>query len=567
MATRFVTTKIALEGEKEYKDSVKRINDTLSELRSEEKLLSEQFKGQANSLEALRAEQKNLSAQYTEVTQKIDLAKAQLDKYNAGLDECRDAMDAARSAIESSGSSVEALQHSTSDLSDEQERLLKDYLQAESSMKKMESGVHSMTLQYNNARAEQLKLSSSMEEYSRYVAEAETSTDGLASSIDEYGKKVGDANEETSLFGEILGGNLLSDAISKGVSAVIGLFQEAIDKGTEYSRSMATLTAAGESAGYTASQTEEAYGRMYTVIGDEESSMTAVNYLQRLGLEQNELLKITDMLSGAYIKFNGDLNLPGLAEAMVQLKNTGEVTGELQKVLEQSGIDVNEFKDGIALTADGMQRLNSFLTVLSYQTAGVTESFRNANPEIIEMNETQLRLNQAMADFAEQAAPVLTFLTELATALLWCANQAWELISSLFQLDNTKASPEVSLTDVSTDTHNRNRRRGSRDGSHASGLAYVPFDGYLAELHEGERVLTAQQNAELSAYRASAAFLSVPSTPAPSPAAVQSAARRENVTIDVTLELDGQTLARKQYPLMQAEGRRRGTPLAGKEGT
>lgn len=39
------------------------------------------------------------------------------------------------------------------------------------------------------------------------------------------------------------------------------------------------------------------------------------------------------------------------------------------------------------------------------------------------------------------------------------------------------------------------------------------------------------------------------------------------MTIDVTLELDGQTLARKQYPLMQAEGRRRGTPLAGKEGT
>ena len=74
MATRFVTTKFALEGEKEYKDSVKRINDTLSELRSEEKLLSEQFKGQANSLEALRAKQKNLSAQYTEVTQKVDLA-------------------------------------------------------------------------------------------------------------------------------------------------------------------------------------------------------------------------------------------------------------------------------------------------------------------------------------------------------------------------------------------------------------------------------------------------------------------------------------------------------------
>ena len=42
---------------------------------------------------------------------------------------------------------------------------------------------------------------------------------------------------------------------------------------------------------------------------------------------------------------------------------------------------------------------------------------------------------------------------------------------------------------------------------------------------------------------------------------------REHNSGSRTLELDGQTLARKQYPLMQAEGRRRGTPLAGKEGT
>ena len=32
------------------------------------------------------------------------------------------------------------------------------------------------------------------------------------------------------------------------------------------------------------------------------------------------------------------------------------------------------------------------------------------------------------------------------------------------------------------------------NGSHANGLSYVPFDGYIAELHKGERVLTAQEN-------------------------------------------------------------------------
>lgn len=35
---------------------------------------------------------------------------------------------------------------------------------------------------------------------------------------------------------------------------------------------------------------------------------------------------------------------------------------------------------------------------------------------------------------------------------------------------------------------------GSSDGSHASGLDYVPYDGYRATLHQGERVLTQEEN-------------------------------------------------------------------------
>ncbi|WP_225782672.1 hypothetical protein [Xenophilus sp. Marseille-Q4582] len=40
--------------------------------------------------------------------------------------------------------------------------------------------------------------------------------------------------------------------------------------------------------------------------------------------------------------------------------------------------------------------------------------------------------------------------------------------------------------------------RAAVNGSHATGLASVPFDGYVAELHRGERVLTAQDNAIFS---------------------------------------------------------------------
>ncbi len=35
---------------------------------------------------------------------------------------------------------------------------------------------------------------------------------------------------------------------------------------------------------------------------------------------------------------------------------------------------------------------------------------------------------------------------------------------------------------------------GRRPSPHYSGLSYVPYDGYMARLHKGERVLTAREN-------------------------------------------------------------------------
>ena len=55
-------------------------------------------------------------------------------------------------------------------------------------------------------------------------------------------------------------------------------------------------------------------------------------------------------------------------------------------------------------------------------------------------------------------------------------NNAWD---SLFGNRSVDVSANVSGSGV--------------DGSHAGGLDYVPFDGYVAELHKGEQVLTAEE--------------------------------------------------------------------------
>lgn len=63
------------------------------------------------------------------------------------------------------------------------------------------------------------------------------------------------------------------------------------------------------------------------------------------------------------------------------------------------------------------------------------------------------------------------------------------------------------------------------NGSHASGLAYVPFDGYVAELHRGERVVTAEDNKSYNSQQGNSTYnftFNSPRSLSPSEAAAES---------------------------------------------
>ena len=78
---------------------------------------------------------------------------------------------------------------------------------------------------------------------------------------------------------------------------------------------------------------------------------------------------------------------------------------------------------------------------------------------------------------------------------------------------------------------------GGVNGSHASGLNYVPFDNYVAQLHKGEAVLTAEEAATWRAGKTAGGM----STNASAPVTPQ------EIITNITLELDGAVLARKMY--------------------
>ena len=554
MAVRQITTRLAIDGEQEYKKQLAAVNRELGNLGAEMKLVDAQFKGQANSSEALRA--------------KHDLLKQSIEQQVSKIVSLQGAVDEASDAFGEADARTDSYR--------------RQLLSAETAL---------------------AKLNDELSENEKLLKEAEDSADGCAKSIDGYGKAVKDAADETEGLDDGIGGIggalkdlrnedgsfnlgnvttvlsnlkglLVGGAIVTGAKAVKDAIFEIVESTEEYRESTGKLEVAFEQAGYSAEQAEAIFTRFYEVTGDTEASVTAANNLATLRLSFEDLKVMVDAVTGANILLGDSVPIDSLAESIADTVTLGKVTGNLADVLNRAGSNEDEFNELLASTNSAAERTNIIMSALS--TGGMVEasnSFRETSADIIEMNRSQLELNQSMATLGEMLVPLATawneFSASVVNAIIAVIETAQRLVDKLneIKINGNPQRNTSSETAAAYDQYLKDFARGY-NGSHASGLNYVPFDGYRAELHAGEAVLNAQEAALWrSVGRSGASGAPSASPPAPSPATAQSAARRENVTIDVTLELDGQTLARKQYPLMQAEGRRRGTPLAGKEGT
>lgn len=480
MATRTIATRLTLEGEKEYKKELGKVNQEIGLLSDKMKRADAEFRGQANSIEAL--------------TTKNDLLREAQQKQ---IDKIAKLQTAIEDCGEAYGENDEAVMR--------------------------------FKRQLEKAETDLIDLNDELSSNERYLDEARTSADKCAKSIDEYGKQVKDAAKATDDFNGAGGGKggignligqlgslkkmLVGGAVVAGLKATSDAIIGIVDETEEYRKIMGTLEASSQVAGYTAEQTAESYEYLYGVLGDTQTAATTVANLQAIRLEQDDLNTMLDAAIGAWVTYGDSVPIDSLSEAINETIQTAKVTGTFADVLNWAGVSEDEFNAKLAAANDSTERAQIVLDQLANQGLPETaKEWRNANEDIVAYNESQMKLDEAMGQLGETLAPVAAGLKDVfaegvyaaADAVAWLIEKIQTAINWLKDLNdrisNSKEWKEFTAAE-STPASDYQALLDSYkiDGSHAEGLYRVPYDGYVAELHRGERVLT---SGEADAYNA-----------------------------------------------------------------
>lgn len=480
MATRTIATRLTLEGEKEYKKELGKVNQEIGLLSDKMKRADAEFRGQANSIEAL--------------TTKNDLLREAQQKQ---IDKIAKLQTAIEDCGEAYGENDEAVMR--------------------------------FKRQLEKAETDLIDLNDELSSNERYLDEARTSADKCAKSIDEYGKQVKDAAKATDDFNGAGGGKggigdligqlgslkkmLVGGAVVAGLKAASDAIIGIVDETEEYRKIMGTLETSSQAAGYTAEQTAESYEYLYGVLGDTQTAATTVANLQAIGLAQSDLRDMIDSVIGAWATYGDSIPIDGLAESVNETIQAGQVTGTFADVLNWAGVSEDEFNAKLAAANDSAERAQIVLNQLANQGLPETgNAWRDANEDVVAYNESQMKLDEAMGQLGETLAPVAAGLKDVfaegvyaaADAVAWLIEKIQGAIQWLKDL-NDRISNSDEWKDFTTGEHKPSSDYQALldsykiDGSHAAGLYRVPYDGYVAELHRGERVLT---SGEADAYNA-----------------------------------------------------------------
>ena len=234
-------------------------------------------------------------------------------------------------------------------------------------------------------------------------------------------KKLTDKSKDFEERAEKLGGKIegigkkglaVSGAIIGIGTAAVGAMSAAAEETREYREDMNKLETAFKTGGFTVDAAKKSYEDFYSILGETDRSVEAVNHLARFVTTEQELIKWSDIAAGVTATFGDSLPIEGLTEAANETAKVGKVTGVLADALNWAGNNEDEFNEKLAKCNSEKERAQLITETLdkSYKDAATT--YKDLNADIIANRKATSEANDQMAELGASSEGVSTKLKE-----------------------------------------------------------------------------------------------------------------------------------------------------------
>ena len=249
-----------------------------------------------------------------------------------------------------------------------------------------------------------------------YQEEAEKASKGT--------KKLGDEAGTAGGAFEGMGGKLAGaakvglGAVVAGAGAAIGALVASAEATREYRTEMGKLTTAFETVGHRTEMAEEAYKRLYGVLGETDQAVEASQQIALLAESEEDVIQWADLGAGVVARFGDALQPEAFYESANETLHLGEATGTYVQLLEGAHYDVEKFNEGLAACTTESEKQAYMLKITEEILGDAADTYRETNAEVIRANDANAAWTSTMAEAGAAVEPILTDVKFLGAALL-----------------------------------------------------------------------------------------------------------------------------------------------------
>lgn len=362
MATRTISTKLAIEGESEYRASITRINSEIKSLQSVLKLTESHYQTNANSMAALTAKGKALSDLYKAQESKVKQLKEALNNARDAEQKYAQQKAALTAKIESNNKALEQLKNTAGDTAEEEAKLTAENKELQAQLDKCdanlaaaEKGVNSWQTQLNNAQIKLNDLDAEIQLNNVYMDEARESADGCATSIDRFGDRVKESANKADTLRDALAAAGVIAALQKTAEAL----EACVDASIEFESAMTGVAKTTDLSQAELGDMADAIQDLSTRIPATTTEIAGVaEAAGQLGIAKDDILAFSEVMVNLGVATN--LSSDEAASALAKFANVVGMSADNYERLGSTIVDLgNNFATTEADIVSMATRLSS----------------------------------------------------------------------------------------------------------------------------------------------------------------------------------------------------------------